>query len=247
MRRFLRGSVAAAGLGMACFVLVWAQPVWAVTSKSPNFEVSETEFGAGAALNTCSGSYCAQATIGSTTNGEGSSANYAASFSPLEDNSEPSLELFVEPGKSDLGQLDIDRTATRTMVLNVRSYLAGGYTVQITGTPPQFEGYTLDTPTTPTASQVGSEQFGLNIVANTSPSIGQDPISSLDDKPVPGVAMPAYSVPNMFMYSDGDVVARTLSESSQIRYTVSMIVNVGGTTPAGHYAGDFSAVVTPVF
>lgn len=246
MRRRIRGSWITAGLVMACFAIVCTQPVWAETVTSPNYEISETEFGAGAALNTCSGSYCAQATIG-TPAGEGSSENYSALFSPVDASSEPSLELFVNPGQSNLGQLDIDRTAMRTMVLNIRSHLAGGYTVQITGKAPSHEDYTLATPESPAVSVQGSEQFGLNVVANTSPAVGKDPIALPDESPIPGVVMPMYSMPNMFMYRDGDVVARTLSQSSEIRYTISMIVNVSGNTPARHYSGDYSAVVTPVF
>lgn len=233
---------------MVLFSVGSTASVLATTTTSPNYEASETEFGAGAALETCSGEYCASATIGSI-GGNTSSENFMASFSELnKDDEEPLLELMIEPGESDLGKLDIDRTATRTMMLHVRSHFAGGYTVQIVGSPPSFEGYMLASPLEPVASLIGTEQFGINVVANSEPQVGADPVSTEQDKEiVQAVASEKYGTPNKFAYINGDIVARTKSESSQIRYTVSMIVNVAGTTPAGHYSGDFSAIVTPVF
>lgn len=248
MRRIALGSWIISGLLVALFVVASSSSVLAETTTSPNYEASETEFGAGAALETCSGQYCASATIGAM-GGESSSANFSASFSQLEaDDEEPLLELMIEPGESNLGKLDIDRTATRTMIVHVRSHFAGGYTVQVTGSPPKYEGYTLATPIEPIASLVGTEQFAINVVANSTPNVGKNPVStSGEEEPVSGVVLPKYATPNEFAYVNGDIVARTESESSQIKYTVSMIVNVSGNTPAGHYSGDFSAVVTPVF
>ena len=248
MWKITRGSWITSSLLVALFVVSSTTSVFAVTTNSPNYEASETEFGAGAALEACSGQYCASASIGAI-GGESSSANFTAAFSQLtEDDDEPLLELMIEPGEADLGKLDIDRTATRTMLLHVRSHLAGGYTVQVTGNPPKFEGYSLATPIEPVASLTGTEQFAINVVANNTPDVGADPLSTDgEEEPVPGVVLPKYGTPNEFVYINGDIVARTASESSQIKYTVSMIVNVSGNTPAGHYSGDFSALVTPVF
>ena len=246
MWRVERGSKLAVGLLAVFFAVLIAQPALANTSKSENYEASEAEFGAGAALETCSGTYCARASIGQI-GGDTNSENYSASFDPLSEDSEPVLELIIEPGKANLGQLDIDRTATRTMVLNVRNHQAGGYTVQVVGSPPSFDGYSLATPIEPAASLMGTEQFALNVVANSDPEVGDDPKLVEEDKADRSIAVPKYATPNLFAYINGDVVAKSLSESSQIRYTISMIVNVSGDTPAGHFSGDFSAVVTPVF
>lgn len=247
MQRSKQGSLLALGLWVALFGFVGIQNVTAQTSRSDNFEISEAEFGAGAALESCSGSYCAKATIGGTIEGESGGANFTAAFGSISADSEPMLELFIEPGQSDLGELATNRTATRTMLLHVRSHLAGGYTVQVNGEAPRFDRHTLYTPTEPIVSQQGREQFAMNVVANTYPEVGDDPRLMPADEILAGVATARYGTPDLFAYNSGDVVARTLSESSQIRYTVSMIINVAGDTPAGHYSGDFSAVVTPVF
>lgn len=252
MQKHGRGSWVLVGAIMAIFGCAQLLPNIAVatTSRSENFEASETEFGAGSALNTCSGSYCAQATIGSLTEGDSESPRFTASFSTPTEDSEPSLEVMVESGQSFLGVMDVDSTVYRTMKLHVRSYLAGGYQVQITGTPPQYENYTLQAPSAATASIPGSEQFALNVVKNTTPNVGEDIEFSFpeeDTQGQEGVIMPPYATPDLFAYRSGDVIARTVSESSQARFTISMIVNVAGSTPAGHYSGDFSAIVTPVF
>ncbi len=235
---------------MALFVAAITTPaVRATTTNSPNYEASETQFGAGAALESCSGLYCAQASIGAI-GGESSSPNFTAAFTTLNtDDEEPALEMLIETGEANLGKIDIDRTATRTMLVHVRSHFAGGYILQIVGTPPSFEGYALATPIEPIASLIGVEQFAINAVANTTPVLGGSPVSTQDGESteVTGVVLPKYSTPNLFAYADGDAVARSTSESSQIRYTISMIVNVAGTTPAGHYSGDFAAIITPEF
>ncbi len=246
MRRIIRGGLRAAGLCIALFALMYAEPIVATTTKSQNYEAIEAEFGSGAALETCSGSYCAKATL-SIGGGDSSSQSYSVDFGPLTDDDEPVLQMVLEPGESNLGDLQIDRTATRTMILKVRSHLAGGYIVQVTGNTPRYNDYYLAAPIEPTPSLVGTEQFGINLVANSEPQVGVNPVQLPSEQEIKGVVLPRYAVPNMFAYTNGDPVARMDSESSLVRYTISMIVNVSGTTPAGHFSGDFSTIVTPVF
>lgn len=231
----------------AVAVLGLATPALATSTRSDNYEASEAEFGAGAALEACSGSYCARASIGNLSADDSSSASFTAAFGPLSTDSEPMLDVMVEPGDANLGVLSTDTTASRSMVLHVRSYLAGGYQIQITGDPPRYGEHQLATPSTPTASTPGTEQFAINAVANTAPAVGSDPEFTAGEGETPDIILSDYATANSYMYLDGDVVARTTSESSQISYTISMIVNVAGSTPAGNYMGDFSAIVTPVF
>lgn len=235
------------GLVGLLFVVGMAQPAMATTSRSPGYEVSEAEFGAGSALETCSGSYCAKASIGAMAGDDMKSPSFTASFSPAKEDSEPSLEVMIEPGTANLGELSQETTAHRTMKVHVRSHLAGGYLVQLVGQAPHYEQHTLATPSSPTASTPGKEQFALNAVANTTPEVGENPHSDTQQNQATQAIRPAYATPDRFAYTSGDIIARTDSESSQIRYTISMIVNIAGSTPAGHFSSDFSAVITPVF
>jgi len=221
-------------------------PVFAVTSNSNNYQVTEMELGGSTSSESCSGQYCAKASIGDMATGKSANSGGSATFGPVTDG-EPLLEVIVNPGESNLGTLSAENTATKTTTVQVRNYLSGGYMVQITGSPPKYKDHTLSTPGTPTESRKGTEQFAINVVANTTPQVGASIVQFPDDLTSFGKAEDNYATANMFMYHSGDVVARSLTESGQSTYTISMIVNVSNETPAGHFSGDFSAVVIPVF
>jgi hypothetical protein len=221
--------------------------VFAITSNSDNYQVTEMELGGSTSTESCSGQYCAKASIGDMATGKSESiGGTKATFGPVIDG-EPLLEVIVEPGVSNLGILSADNTATKTTSVQVRNYLSGGYMVQITGTPPKYKDHTLKTPSAPTASIKGTEQFAINAVANTTPQVGANVGQFPDNLTSFGMVEDNYGAANMFMYRSGDVVARSVTESGQSTYTISMIVNISNETPAGHFSGDLSAVVIPVF
>ncbi len=230
----------------AASVVLGAGAVLAQSSQSPTFQLEEPQFGAGSALETCSGEYCARASIGDMSSGmRGSSSASFTAADLLED--EPLLEVIIEPGASYLGILSTDTTSHKTVVLKIRTYLSDGYIVQLTGSPPRYEGHSLAVPAVPTASVPGIEQFALNLVANTTPLVGAGPVQAASGNIGVGYVLPNYATPNLFMYQPGDIVAQSDSESGQTDYTISMIINVAGSTPAGHFSGDYAAVVTPRF
>lgn len=218
---------------------------FAVTSSSPNYQMTEGEFNAGM-MDSCSNEYCAQATIGDMVAGRGTDGASTAEFGAITSD-EPLLEVIVESGESNLGTLATEQAATKTMVVKVRNYLSEGYILQITGDPPKYGDHFLSTPSSPTASTPGTEQFAINVAANTSPSVGTAPVQVPSDQTSFGFATPDYATPNLFKYSSGETVARSNSESGRTDYTISMIVNISNMTPAGRYSGDFSAVVIPVY
>lgn len=241
-------------LGQAGPVLVailiatgFAPVALATTSKSDNYQMVETQFGATSNQESCSGEYCARASIGDMSAGGSSSGSYTASFDPIAADSEPLLEVIVSPGESNLGVLTTEKTASKTTIVKVRNYLSDGYTLQMIGDPPQYEGHSLHAPSSPTASTPGREQFAINLADNTTPQVGASPVQVPSEQTSFGVVMEDYRTPNLFMYSSGDVIARSDSQSGQTDYTISMIVNVSNSTPAGHFVGDFSAVVIPVY
>ena len=232
----LMGAIVCGGAGTA----------FAETSNSSNYQVTESQFSSGSTLKSCSGQYCAQASIGDMAGGRSKSASNSAAFGPVVDG-EPLLEVIVGAGESNLGVLSTEKTSTKTMTVQVRNYLSDGYMLQIVGDPPKYDGHTLRTSKTPTAATPGVEQFAINAAPNTAPQVGLGPIQVPSSQTSFGVIEEAYRTPNLFKYVSGDVVARSLSESGQTNYTISMIVNVSSSTPAGHYTGDFSAVVIPIF
>ena len=238
-------QVVALTLAIACVPLALAPAVSAETSSSPNFKVTETEFGSGSSAETCKGQYCMRGSIGNMVAG----TSGTASFGPITPDI-PTLEVIVAAGPepSHLGVLTTEQTATKTMTVKVRSYLSNGYFLQIAGNTPTYSGHSLAALGSPTAAAAGTEQFGINAVANTSPTnFGANAVQVPSSEFSYGTVEPNYSTPNLYMYQPGGTVARSLVASGQTDYTISMIINVANNTPAGLYSTEFSAVVIPMY
>lgn len=215
---------------------------YAITSSSNSYQLTEEQFNAGSNLDSCSTQYCAQVTIGDPTAAPRSGS---ASFTSSSGSDEPVIEVIIEPGESNLGTLTSEQTATKTTTIRIRSFLSGGYLLQIMGDPPKFAGHTLATSSIPELATPGKEQFGLNLVKNSLLNVGEDPVQVPGDGAIFGAAAEKYDQADKFMYNSGDVVAKSLLDSGRTDYTLTMMVNIASTTPAGHYSGDFSAIVMP--
>lgn len=223
-----------------------AGTVAADSSSSAHYRVTETQFGAGGDLHDCSANYCAKTSAGETAVGNTKSTNYQAQGGFNTDRT-PFLEVSVSGGAQNLGYLDTDTTATATMHIKVRNYLSSGYVMQIAGAAPSQVRHTLTTLATPTTSHPGAEQFGINLVDNTTPDVGANPVQVPDNTYSFGQVAPDYSTPDLFKYVPNDIVAQSNSSSGETDYTLSMILNVSRVTPGGHYDGNYSAVVVSTF
>lgn len=229
---------------VAALILSGAHTAMAETSVSPNYRVTETQFGTGTTVHGCSDQYCARVSIGDI-DGTAPPVQNTAEFS--EDvGSDPLIEVIIEAGASSLGVLTTEQTATKSTSVKISNHLSGGYSLQIMGTPPKFDGHVLATPSTPTASVPGTEQFAINLASNDTPKIGSAPIQKPSDTTAVRVDE-RYSMSDLFMYSSGDVVVQNTADSGLSEYTISMIVNIANSTPAGHYFGDFSVLVVPAY
>jgi hypothetical protein len=217
----------------------------AENAASTNYQVTDTQFGSGS-VDGCSTSYCANGTAGDLTTGSAKSTSYQAEFgSDTQDM--PLLEVIANGGNNNLGTLSSSSTATASTVVKVRAYEISGYTIQISGTAPSDGTHTLDNLSSPTASHAGTEQFGMNLEANTTPSVGTNPVQVPDSTFSFGTAASNYNTANEFTYNNGDIVAQSTSSSGETDYTISMIINISNVTPAGQYSGSYSAVVVPVY
>lgn len=216
-------------------------------SSSGNYQVVETKFGSDSATESCSGQYCSRAFIGDISgNQEGQTLKSTASFTNIEKEENPLLEVIVDNGKSDLGYLSKQKPATKTMVVRVQNHLNDGYMVKILGEPPVHENHTLKTPSKPTKSTPGKEQFGINVVENAEPSVGADPIIKPSGDSNLEAVQPGYNTPDLFQYQSDALLARSTVQG-RTDYTISMIFNISDATPPGRYSADFSAMVIPAF
>jgi hypothetical protein len=230
----------------SCLLLLACAPVSAESSNSTNYQVQNVQFGAGGSNNSCSSSYCAQSAIGDTTAGTANSKNYQVQFEP-NPSGKPLMEVETIGGQQDLGYLDVSRTSTASDLVKVLNYSGSGYSVEITGNPPGQGAHDLDPLTAPSSAHVGAEQFGINLVANTDPVVGSNPVDTSSSDSTIGYPTPNYSTPNLFMYKNGDYVAGSSGSYGEADYTVSMIVDISNATPTGHYSGDFNTVIVPSY
>lgn len=219
--------------------------VAAAQSTSPSYRVDEYYFGTGGELESCSGSYCSKQSAGELAAGNTKSANYQAQVG-FNTSDTPILEVAVN-GDVNFGVLDSENTATGTANVQVRTYLSSGYNMVIAGPAPKINAHTLNSSAFSGPSVPGHEQFGINLVKNTSPNVGDDPVQVPDSAFSFGFPNGNYSVANNFMYQDGATVASSLSSSGQTNYTISFIANMANSTPAGKYTTDLSVVVISQF
>jgi len=219
--------------------------VAAAQSTSPNYRVDEYYFGTGGELESCSGNYCSKQSAGELAAGHTQSANYQAQVG-FNTSDTPILEVAVN-GTVNFGLLDPDTTATGTANVQVRTYLSSGYDMVIAGSAPKINSHTLNSSAFSGPSTPGQEQFGINLVKNTSPNVGDNPQQVPDGSFSFGLPTSNYSVENEFAYQDGAPVASSTSSSGQTNYTISFIANMANNTPAGKYTTDLSVVVVAKF
>lgn len=217
-------------------------------SSSTNYRVEESTFGVGGELDASSPNYRSKQSAGETTIGNTSSANYQANAG-FNTTDQPMLEFEVTSGNIDLGVLNTASTATANGTFSIRTYLSGGYVVTAVNDPPKNEsGVALNSLTSPTASSAGAEQFGINLVANTSPTtFGSNPSQSPDSTFGFGFASSGYNTANLYKYVKGDKIAESATSSGKTIFTVSYIFNVSALTKAGNYNTDQTFVVTSTF
>jgi hypothetical protein len=117
-----------------------------------------------------------------------------------------------------------------------------GYVVFALGTTMTSGNNTIPALSLPAASFPGTGQFGINLRANLIPAVGQDPVGL-------GTGIPAasYNIPNRFLFNNGDSISSSSLPSNYNRMTVSYIVNVPKSQPAGIYSTNITYVATVEF
>lgn len=144
---------------------------------------------------------------------------------------------------SDLGNLSPTETLFAQSQMGIGTNASSGFAIAAYGTPMAAGTHVIDPIPTPSPSRPGTNQFGINLVANSSPVVGADP----DGPFLNAVAMTDYGEANKFKYKDGDRLAYAPNVSLVRRFTTSYIVNVSPTLPAGVYATTITYICTGLF
>ncbi len=230
-------------------LVIGTQQITYAQSSSTSYKVNESAFSSGSGIDSNSASYNARGSAGDLGVGESTSASYAAFAGPINP-SEEYLEMVVNLATINLGTLTTSTTATGTATFYVRTYLNGGYSVQTVSNPPTNEaGFSL-TGMAAGASTVGTEQFGINLVANTSPvSFGAVPVKQPSSVYANGIAAAGYNTANIFKYTKNDIIAQSGAGRAwgETDYTISYITNVSYTTRAGVYSMAHELVAITTF
>ncbi len=238
-------------------------------SCSTNYGVNEVSFGAGGQLcdiangTGTSANYCAKSAFGELTVGNISSTNYQAQAG-FNTNREPSLTFCVylstcgDTPAINFGTLTSGTTATGVAKFAVKTYLASGYQVITASNPPSDGSYTMQAPSSPTTSNTGAEQFGINLVANSGcggglpGSLGASPVQIPNSTFSFGAAAHTsgsdyYDTACNFMYKKGDVIANATKSSGETDFTISYVINTTNVTPGGTYTMNQVLVATSTF
>lgn len=243
---------------VAVFVFVLCPLAQAQQSSSSNYQVNEVFFGTGGELNACSSTYCSKQAAGETGVGNTSSSNYQAQGGFNTDRA-PYIQFNVTGGSTDLGVLSVGSTATTTGTFNVKTYLAGGYVVKTVSDPPTNTLPTqpqLHALSTPTASSMGTEQFGINLVANntavhpgcvTPATFGAEPVQQPDSTYSFGTVASGYNTCGLFKYVKGDTIAQSSKSTGETDYTISYIFNISNVSAAGEYQFHHVLVATSTY
>jgi hypothetical protein len=238
-------------MGLTMLILtVLVAPHGFAQSSSASYKVEESFFGTGGELDASSPNYRSKQAAGELTVGNTVSANYQfqAGFNT---SNQPLLEFAVNGGTYDLGILDANTTGAVTPTFTVRNYLSSGYIVRVNGSSPTVTSGTtphaLAVLATPNGSTPGIEQFGINLVNNSNPDVGADPVQVPNSTFGFGAAVAGYDTPNLYKFVDGDTIAFSNKSSGQTNYTMSVIANVTRYTPAGQYGGKLNVQVIPTF
>lgn len=242
LKRVFTGGVAVCLLAYSLFV--FARPVAADTLQSSNFKFSETALGSGGLVQSNSANYHGNDTIGDLSIGTSNSSNFQISGGHTTTN-DPNLSFAITSGAINFGNFSATSATVTTTTFSVQNYTSYGYAVTIFGNTPSNGAASLTALSSNASSVVGTSQFGINLVANTSPvSVGANPNNGGFGF---GAAAVNYSTPNSFRYVSGETIAQAPKSSGITIYTISYLVNVTALTPGGVYNSDQTLIVTGTY
>ena len=138
---------------------------------------------------------------------------------------------------ADFGEFSESTATTATSQFAVSTNDPTGYNTFITGQTMTSGANIIQSLSTQSFSNPGTPQFGLNLRANTNPSVGANPEAG----PVANGSPAAnYNIPNQFRFVDGDLIAGSNNSTGFNKYTASYIVNV----PPDQQPGVYAATLT---
>ena len=144
---------------------------------------------------------------------------------------------------TDMGTLSPTETLTAQSQMAVGTNASGGFVITAVGAPLSAGTTTIASLATPSPSEPGKNQFGINLVANSTPGIGLDPEGEWAN----ATTATDYGQPNRYKFKDGDIVAFSPNVSLMKKFTVSYIVNASPALKAGVYTTTINFIASGRF
>lgn len=150
-------------------------------------------------------------------------------------------------------------TATATSMMTAATNGSFGYAITVTGTTLTSGSNTIPaigTSSLNATTSQGTSKFGLNLVANTTPSVGAAISPASNGTDLRALPTTAYSTANSFaldltgataIANSDNTTPGTSAPSNLQTYTVSYIANVSGIQQSGTYVATLNFVCTPTF
>lgn len=154
-------------------------------------------------------------------------------------------------------------TATAESQMSASTNASSGYAITVNGATLTSGANTINGMVAPdtisaAAPALGVSQFGLNVVANTTTlditasPLGADVSVASNGTNFRGNAAVNYNTPDLFKFVSGNQIAQSdngglLGGSDAQIFTISYIVNVPGSLPAGTYSTTLTYICTPTY
>ncbi len=204
MMIFIKSLLGFSLLAVAIVLSYIYTPVLADPLTSPHYQFQETSLGGTGLYGSSSANY-QSAQAGSILGlGTSTSSDFLLNAGNITTN-DPALAFSVDTATPTFsGPFSPTSAVTATAVFEVADYTSYGYTVQLAGTPPTHGSHIITALSSASSSTAGVEQFGINLVANTSPvSLGANPNHGQFGY---GSAATNYNTPNNYRFVSGDTI-----------------------------------------
>lgn len=157
---------------------------------------------------------------------------------------DPTLTFSLGAATVALGTLSTSSTASGSHTAIIATNGASGFTLTYNGATLTSGANTITAMGAANTSTIGSEEFGINLKANTTPSVGANVVQTS------GTCNTSanYATADNFAYFAGATTTMASAAApADCTYTVSYIANIAPTTEAGSYATTVTYVGTGLF
>lgn len=137
----------------------------------------------------------------------------------------------------DFGDFSSNATSTGQTKLLVATNAESGYDIRVVGTTLTSGNNVIPELSGGDYSRIGTSQFGLNLVANTTPPSGDNPAG-----PGTGTVAAAYAVPDQYRFNSGEIVASGSTVEDMRKYTADYIVNIAKDQAPGVYVSTLTYI-----